>query len=228
MAFGIPKDTRGQILFLIIVACLAGGYFLWDLKVSKIGDQVAETQRDVDSLNAIVKKAKADLASGSVESMRAAVEQYRAALGRMRQLVPEQNEVPTLIDDISTKAKLRGITVGRFAPLSVEPGPGLALKFQAETTSTGKKKPPEPAFDIYRYRLEVYGHYDQLGEFITDVASLGRIMVPQDVVLKPAAQGTQKLLSDTLGALLEANLTLRTYVKRKPSTPAAGGTNATH
>lgn len=223
MALGLPKDTRGQILFLIIVASLAGGYFLWDMVVSKVSGEVTETQHAVDSLQAIVTKAKADLASGSVESMRAAVEQYRAALGRMRQLVPEQNEVPTLIDDISTKAKLRGITVGRFAPLSVEPGPALQLKFAAEADTSKKKTPPQPAFDVYRYKLEVYGHYDQLGEFITDVASLGRIMVPQDVVFKPATQATQKLLSDTLGALLEANLTLRTYVKRKSSTPPAGG-----
>jgi len=229
MAFGIPTDRRGQTLLLIIVACLAGGYFFWDKVQAPKADQIHEAVTEADSLEAIVRKAKADLASGSVESMRRRVEQYRGALSRMRMLVPEQNEVATLIDDISTKAKLRGISVGRFTPLSVVAGPPLVLHFQNPDSAVGgKKKPPEPAFDIYRYRLDVYGHYDQLGEFLTDVASLPRIMVTQNITLQPASQATQKLLSDTLGALLEANVTLQTYVKRKPAThsPAAGGVDA--
>src|SRR6266542_2773869 len=97
----------------------------------------------------------------------------------MRRLVPEKNEVPALIDDISTKAKVRGVTIGRIEPQAVEPG--------------------QP-FDTYRYRLEIIGHYDQLGEFLSDIASLPRIIVPQDVLLKPAQQQAQKLLGDTLGS----------------------------
>src|SRR6266850_208214 len=74
--------------------------------------------------------------------------------------------ISALIDDISTKAKVRGVTIGRIEPQPVDPG---------------------PPFDTYRYRLEIIGHYDQLGEFLSDIASLRRIIVPQDVVLKAAA-----------------------------------------
>src|SRR6266851_5584354 len=84
-----------------------------------------------------------------------------------------------------------------------------------EPGDTGKaKKPGQPAFDIYRYHYEMYGHYDDIGEFLSDVATLARIMVPQSIVLKAASQQTQKLVGDTLGALLEADFDLRTYVKR--------------
>ena len=70
----------------------------------------------------------------------------------------------------------------------------------------------------------MYGHYDQIGEFLADVSSLPRIMVPQALVLRAASQQTQKLVGDTLGALLEASFDLRTYVKRiPPSTSTAGG-----
>ncbi|PYO98027.1 MAG: hypothetical protein DMD60_05235, partial [Gemmatimonadetes bacterium] len=116
-------------------------------------------------------QAKADLASGTVEDLRRKVEEYTALLGVMRRLVPEKNEVPALIDDISTKAKVRGVTIGRIEPQPVEPG---------------------PPFDTYRYRLEIIGHYDQLGEFLSDIASLPRIIVPQDVVLKAAAGQAQR------------------------------------
>jgi type IV pilus assembly protein PilO len=222
----LPQDQRSQVMLLVIVACLAGGYFFWSKVQSPRRDQVIAAQTQTDSLNAIIRKAKADLASGSVESMRRAVERYRAALGLMRRLVPEQNEVPSLLEDISNRAKVRGISLGSFQPLPPEPGPPLALAFHEQGDTAGAaKKPPQPAFDIYRYRLVVYGHYDQIGEFLADVASLPRIMVPQGLGLKPASQQTMKLVGDTLGALLEASFDLRTYVKRvsAPAAAARGG-----
>lgn len=223
MALGIPQDSRSQVMLLIVVACLAGGYFFWTKVQNPRQAAITTTGREIDSLTEVVRKAKADLAGGSVESMRRSVERYRAALGLMRQLVPEKNEVPSLLEDISNKAKVRGISLGSFQPLSPEPGPPLALAFR-EPGDTAKKKPGAPAFDIYRYRLQVYGHYDQIGEFLADVASLERIMVPQGLDLRPASQQTQKLVGDTLGALLEASFDLRTYVKRLPvGTTTAGG-----
>src|SRR6059058_61842 len=77
-------------------------------------------------------------------------------------------------------------------------------------------------FDTYRYRLEILGHYDQLGEFLSDIASLPRIVVPQDVILHAAQQQTQRVLNDTLGSLLEAQFVIRTFVKSAaPPPPAA-------
>src|SRR2546426_10741462 len=71
----------------------------------------------------VIAQAKADLASGTVEDLRRKVEEYTALLAVMRRLVPEKNEVPALIDDISTKAKVRGVTIGRIEPQPVEAGP---------------------------------------------------------------------------------------------------------
>src|SRR5574341_2317565 len=123
MAFGLPTDQKGQVMALIVVAALAGGYFFWDKVQAPRRARVAATEKEIDSLTAVVDKAKKDLAAGSVESMRRQVEVYRATLGLMRRLVPEQNEVTTLLDDISNRAKLRGIMMGKFQPLTVEPGP---------------------------------------------------------------------------------------------------------
>src|SRR5207249_245745 len=145
--------------------------------------EIAATQAEIKSMEDVIAQAKSDLASGTVEDLRRKVEEYSALLAVMRRLVPEKNEVPALIDDISTKAKVRGVTIGRIEPQPVEAG---------------------PPFDTYRYRLEIIGHYDQLGEFLSDIASLPRIIVPQDVILKAAAQQAQKLLGDTLGALLRS------------------------
>jgi Tfp pilus assembly protein PilO len=93
------------------------------------------------------------------------------------------------------------VTINRIDPQPVEPG---AL------------------FDTYRYRLEILGHYDQLGEYLSDIASLPRVVVPQDLSLKRASQGAQRLLADTVGQLLEADVALRTFVKAAAPPPPAG------
>jgi type IV pilus assembly protein PilO len=198
----LPQDKQSQVMLLITAAMLGLGYAFWTYWAQPTNQQIHQVQVETDSLQAIIDRAKADLASGSVEDLRRKVEAYRALLGIMRRLVPEKNEVPALIDDISTKAKVRGVTIGRIEPLPVESA--------------------QP-FDTYKYRLEIIGHYDQLGEFLSDIASLPRIIVPQDVTLKPAQQQAQKFLSDTLGALLEAQFYIRTFVKSSaPPPPPAG------
>src|SRR5947208_1970457 len=178
----LPQDRQSQVMMLITLGMLALGYAFWNYWAKPTGEEIAATQAEIKSMEDVIAQAKADLASGTVEDLRRKVEEYSALLAVMRRLVPEKNEVPALIDDISTKAKVRGVTIGRIEPQPVEAG---------------------PPFDTYRYRLEIIGHYDQLGEFLSDIASLPRIIVPQDVILKAAAQQAQKLLGDTLGALLE-------------------------
>jgi len=184
---------------LVTILALGGGYAFWHFYYQPTSLQISATKSAIDSLQTIVEKAKQDLAQGTMEDLRLKVDRYRSMLGLMRRLVPEQNEVPAMIDDISTRAKVRGVSIGKIDPLPVEPG---------------------PPFDTYRYRLEILGHYDQLGEYLSDIASLPRIVVPQDLVLKPASQGAQRLLNDTVGTLLQANFAIRTFVKS--SAPPAG------
>src|SRR5262249_1384647 len=143
-----------QVMLLIIAVSLVGGYFAYDKFQAPRRDEITTTQNEIDSLNRVIQRAKADLAAGSAASVDRQVEQYRAALGLMRRLVPEVNEVPTLLEDISNRAKLRSVTIGKFQPLGTEAGPPLALTIKEPVDSTKKKAPPEPAFDINRYRLE--------------------------------------------------------------------------
>jgi len=195
----LPADQRSQVMLLATIGAVALGYAFWNYYYQPTSQQIAATKVQIDSLQRVLDDVKRDLAKGTVEDLRAKVEQYRSLVGLMRRLVPEQNEVPALIDDFSTKAKVRGVTINRIDPQPVEPG---------------------PMFDTYRYRLEILGHYDQLGEYLADIASLPRVVVPQDLSIKRASQGAQRLLGDTVGTLLEADVALRTFVK---SAAPAGG-----
>ncbi len=203
MAFGLPQDQRSRTMFLLVVIAVLGGYLFWTKLHVPQSEEIAAANQESDSLEKIVEAAKRDLATGSTADLQRRVESYQGSLELMRRLVPDKNEVPTLIDDISTKAKVRGVTLGKIQPLTPEPG---------------------SPFDTYRYRLEVYGHYDQLGEYLADIASLPRIVVPQDVTLSSASPAAQKLLADTAGALLLAEFSIRTFVKAAgTATPRPGG-----
>jgi type IV pilus assembly protein PilO len=198
MAFSSQKSTpvliallAGMVGYIAYTGAVIDGLGLQGLvarqeKVLAVQDTIARLQASTDS-------AKRELAHGTVEDLRKRLDVYRGSLGLLRRLVPERNEVPNLLDDISSRSKIRGVTLSQVVPLAVEAGPA--------------------PFDTYKYNMSVIGHYDQIGQFLADVASLQRIIVPYDLKLDQASQAAGKALGDTTGSLLEAKFQVRTYVK---------------
>ena len=165
---------------------------------------VAAVRDTIVNLEAATDSAKKELARGTVADVRKRLESYRGSLSLLRRLVPERNEVPNLLDDISTRSKIRGVTLSQVVPQPVEQGPA--------------------PFDTYKYNMSVIGRYDQIGQFMADVASLQRIIVPYDLTIAVANSQAAKVLGDTTGALLEAKFQIRTYVKSPNSEGEASGT----
>jgi type IV pilus assembly protein PilO len=165
---------------------------------------VAAIKDTIVTLEAATDSAKKELARGTVADVRKRLESYRGSLTLLRRLVPERNEVPNLLDDISTRGKIRGVTLSQVVPLPVEAGP--------------------TPFDTYKYNMSVIGKYDQIGQFLADVASLQRIIVPYDLTVGAANSTAAKALGDSTGALLEAKFQIRTYVKSPNSEGEASGT----
>jgi len=198
----IPQDRRGQTFLLLTVVALVVGYFAWaGLSLAGVtgyrplGAHRDSVQTELDTINAQVARARRDVAGGALTKMEQRLEEFRTSLSLMRQLVPTSSEVPNLLDDIASRAKMRGATFAGFTPQAVESG---------------------SPFDTQRYRLSASGQYDQVAEFLTDVASLPRIIVPYDVHF----QRVQGPVSDTTksASQLQVTFAVRTYVK-----PAAPG-----
>jgi Tfp pilus assembly protein PilO len=208
---GIPQERQVPLL-LVVIAIVVGyvGYTGTGLDtiglrgVTQTQDSIKARQKSIDSLVTLTDSAKRLLAKGSVEDLRRRLEGYRYSLELMRRLVPDRNEVANLMDEISTRAKIRGVMVAQFQPLPTEPGPA--------------------PFETYKYQYSVIGRYDQLGEFLSDVASLQRIIVPVDLTLGAADLTRAKALGDSSGALLEARFQIRTYVKTTSSEDKPSGT----
>src|ERR687895_1143512 len=167
-------------------------------------ERIVAMRDTIGRFEAATDSAKKELAKGTVADVRKRLEAYRASLVLLRRLVPERNEVPNLLDDISTRGKIRGVTLSQVVPQPVEPGPA--------------------PFNTYKYNMSVIGRYDQIGQFLADVASLQRIIVPYDVTVAAATSSTAKVLGDSTEALLEARFQIRTYVKSPNSEGEASGT----
>src|SRR5918994_1250970 len=166
-------------------------------------EQVVAVRDTIARLEAATDSAKKELARGTVEDLRKRLETYRGSLALLRRLVPERNEVPNLLDDISSRGRIRGVTLSQVVPLPVEAGPA--------------------PFSTYKYNMSVIGKYDQIGAFPADVASLQRIIVPYDLTLDQANLTAAKALGDTTGALLEAKFQVRTFVKSPTPEGQASG-----
>lgn len=195
-----------------IIITLALGYIAWsDDVLQYVGLQGIQTRRatvqamqdSVVAIRAQTDSVKSLVASGRVEELRARVESYRGSLALLRQFVPEGNEVPDLIDAITTRGKSRGVTFATFTPQPVEAGPA--------------------PYETHSYQIAVIGRYDQVGTFLADIASLPRIIVPENLSLAAAPAGSGAVLGDTSRALLEARFRIRTYVKASSSAGVSGG-----
>jgi type IV pilus assembly protein PilO len=183
----------GTVIEMVGLKGLAAG----KERVVAIRDTITKLETATDS-------AKKELARGSIADVRSRLESYRSSLMLLRRLVPERNEVPNLLDDISTRSKIRGVTLSQVVPQPVEAGP--------------------TPFDTYSYNMSVIGRYDQIGQFMADVASLQRIIVPYNVSVAAANPSAAKALGDTTGSLLEARFQIRTYVKAPTPEGGASGT----
>jgi len=206
------SGQKGTPLLALLLALLVGYMGYTGAVIQVVGikglastkDRIVAMRDSITNFEAATDSAKKELARGTVADVRKRLETYRSSLVMLRRLVPERNEVPNLLDDISTRSKIRGVTLSQVVPQPVEPGPS--------------------PFNTYKYNMSVIGRYDQIGQFLADVASLQRIIVPYDVTVAGATSSTAKVLGDSTDALLEAKFQIRTYVKSPNSEGEASGT----
>lgn len=207
-------DNPKAAPILGLLAAGAIGYMFYSGEVVKqIGvegvavkkEQIHSVQDSINFLEAQTDSVKRDLARGTIEDLKNKIASHRGTLTILRQLVPERNEVPNLLDDISTRAKIRGVNLAEVVPQPVAAGPA--------------------PFDTYAYKFAVIGRFDQIGEFLSDIASLRRIIVPYDVTILSAPAAQAKALGDDNKAMLEAKFQIRTYVKSGATQEGGQGGN---
>jgi type IV pilus assembly protein PilO len=195
----LPTRQRDQILLMVIVLSLGaiGGYFMY-----MFGDKAQEISTldtHVAALTTMNDKVKADIKAGAFDRARKEAARFEKDLRILDQLVPRSNEVPALLDQVSTAARRAGLELADVAPAGPQPG---------------------EEFDTYKYKVGVVGGYHEIAQFLTNIATLDRIVAPMNVALI-VTSGKGEKRARFGESLLDARFDIQTYVSHGGLPPAA-------
>ena len=196
-----PQDKRDQLKLSIslVAVMLAVAYYLYPYSQRQL--QVAESTARLDSLESANTRAQREFKAGNLDQLKSQAASNRATLTVMRRLVPTDNEVPALLEEVSTAARRAGLDVGGVVPEAVIPG---------------------EQFDTYRYKVTMIGGYHQFGEFLANVGSLARIVAPVNFQLAAGGASSRGTVRPSVRAAnrdgMTSVITLQTYIERtKPA-----------
>jgi type IV pilus assembly protein PilO len=189
---GFPTNQRDKVMLAVGVAGIIGAFAFWNWVYSPKNEALDLTREHIEKLDASNQRAKAIMARGSVEQLQEESKRLQANLDLMRTLIPTGNEVPALLDQILGAARRTGLEFSNFAPTATVQG---------------------ESFDTYRFRMSMQGSYHQIGELLTAIGSLRRVIVPVNVSL--GASTTREARANRPDErILTANFDIQTYVVR--------------
>ena len=199
----LPSNPRDQKLVAVAVVAFALAALYWNFVWTPKQVELVALETRLDTLDARNSSARARIAQGTAAELEAQAAAFSRDLEVMRLLVPTGNELPSLLEQVSTAARREGLDLA-----SVEPQPVV----QGET------------FDTYKYKVSVTGPYHALGEFLTNVGSLTRIVTPVNLTLNLSTnkQANAVKLAPEGTAAIESRFEIQTYVIRT-APPAQGG-----
>ncbi|MBT8489010.1 MAG: type 4a pilus biogenesis protein PilO [Gemmatimonadetes bacterium] len=159
MAWYNPTDsTQRNFMIIGIVMLLLIVPFYMYYQTPKNEDMAVIRDR-LETLDIQNRQAAVILARGG-QDLEERMALYQRHVSRLEELIPAQEEVPVLLDDIQRRARLVGVEVQGLDPEPTE----LAGPYNR----TG-------------YQMSVVGEYHAVARFLTEVASLSRIVTPVQV-----------------------------------------------
>src|SRR5258706_4629433 len=151
MAIEPPKSQRDQGLAAgAAIAIILIGVFYWYVTKPK-NEELALVQTRIDTLTSQNDVARREVARGTASKVKEEADQCGRMLVLMRTLVPTANEVPVLLDQVSTAARKAGLDIGGSSPLGVISG---------------------DIFDTHKFQIKVTGPYHKIAQFITNIGSM--------------------------------------------------------
>jgi type IV pilus assembly protein PilO len=186
----LPTKQRDQILLVVIMLSVGaiGGFFMY--LYEDRAQEISTLDTHVAALDSLNERVRQDVRRGTVEKVKKDAARFEKDLDVLAQLVPSTNEVPTLLDQVSTAARRAGLELQDVAPAGPQPGED---------------------FDTYKYKLGVVGGYHAIAQFLTNIATLDRIVAPMNLSLMVTPQKGEKR-ARAGESLLDAKFDIQTYV----------------
>lgn len=159
-----PKPVQGIAGGVVFALVVALGYFLL---ISDMQNTLGQRQSEEQSLRSDFETKY--MQSANLESYRQQAKEMELKFESILRQLPSDTEIPGLIEDISGVGAKNGLTFSKIDLL-----PERALEYYVE-------KP---------IQIEVTGSYHDLGAFVSDIATLSRIVTLHDFDISPS--GSQR------------------------------------
>lgn len=179
-----PPLFRAIAVALIFLVVAVGGtwYFVWQNKIPEL-ERVERQEQDLRSTFESRQRLAANL-----DAYKDQLVEVEQTFGAMLRQLPGETEVPSLLVDISQTGLAAGLEERLFQPM-------------AEVS--------REAYSELPIRMQVVGTYHELGNFVSGVVALPRIVTLHDITLRPEQQ--QRGAAPAPGGRLVMDLTARTY-----------------
>ena len=180
----------GGLAFLVLIV----PYRMYLLQPRQ--EENAELLQRVETLETVNRRASVLAAQGGGD-LQERLALYEAHVAQLEELIPGREEVAALVDDIGTRARLVNVDLREMQPQPREPG---------------------EHYDRTSFNMAVVGEYHNVARFLTEVASLSRIVTPVQVEVTLFNQPQQYR---ELQFPVMAVFRIETYVLPEPGTDPA-------
>lgn len=178
-----PKDQKKLLIGLIPLLLLLGYWYFFH---GGKAEEVAAMETRLESLELNNNTARAVAGEGSTADLARRLELYQEHMNRLEQLIPMGEEVPELLNMIARRAEATSVQLALMRPEQ-----DVASEFYRRVT----------------YEMGAIGTYHEIGQFLSEVGSLPRIVTPIDLTLRRGGDG---------GTELQAGFRIETYILPQP------------
>jgi type IV pilus assembly protein PilO len=183
-----PPLFRGIAVGIVFIAVVIAGTYMFVIKTDK--PLLERAQREEQDLRATFDQKQRR--ASNFDAYKAQLAEIERSFGAMLRQLPGRTEVPNLLVDISQTGLAAGLEEQLFQPMGE-----VQKEFYAELP----------------IKIRLTGGYHQIGQFVSGIAALPRIVTLHDIAIKPVQAGSYDQLT--------LDVTARTY--RYLDEEAAGG-----
>ncbi len=177
---GWPNALKATVMVLLFLLLLGAGFY-WHIE--DLNKRLAGVEHEEQSLRQDFEKKAFEAAN--LDAYKAQLAAMEERFGALVAQLPSETEVPGLLEDITDKGELNGLSIKRID----------LLDEQAETF-----------YVELPIAIEAVGSYHDLGAFISGMAGLPRIVTLHDFEI---------ILSDGAGPMLDMSIQAKTYRYRE-------------
>lgn len=167
-----PVPVKAVVLLLLLLAIMAGGYFLDWQDQSALLDQAKAEEETLKETYISKKKDAVNL-----DILRQQLKDIEHSLAALLKQLPNKSEMDALLTDINQAGLGRGLQFELFKPAASE----TISEFYAELPIT----------------IRVTGSYHDIGAFASDIAQLPRIVTLNNTSIAPDSKGTGLVMDTT-------------------------------